>query len=460
MIPLALRLVLAYGLPWAAGTVFVSCLEPPDRPLPRGEKLALGFAFGTGLLSFYLFYLGLLRIPFTAFSIAPFFLAAAAAAGVLAKKRGVGLVRHVRPVRPVGPGRRIRPVRLAAEALVVALLVWKGAWSLFLLASKPTLFDDPVSNYNYKAKVFYEHRSLILEEAHPGFLGGHEPRYPDYVPLFKAWTALALGEWREGGVNILTFFFAFSLGLVAYYAFRRSLPPFASRVFVYLLVGIPIFTFHAASEHLEIVTAWYYFAGTAYLLRWIREGDRTSFLLSGLLWGVGLSAKDEVMALFVGGALPVLAAYGIAQRWKPGRFAAVVGRYLAAALVLNLPWFVVKNVYGLAMGLPDRYRHFEFHPEAFGLLAQNLFGSGNYNILPAIFFGGLILFASRVFRSPLKYHALSLAGALAVTLSLFIFTPFFEYLLIGTTISRALLTIAPVVVLFLADLYAEATTKE
>ena len=240
----------------------------------------------------------------------------------------------------------------------------------------------------------------------------------------------------------------------------RSLPPFASRVFVYLLVGIPIFTFHAASEHLEIVTAWYYFAGTAYLLRWIREGDRTSFLLSGLLWGVGLSAKDEVMALFVGGALPVLAAYGIAQRWKPGRFAAAAGSYLAAALALNLPWFVVKNVYGLAMGLPDRYRHFEFHPEAFGLLAQNLFGSGNYNILPAIFFGGLILFASRVFRSPLKYHALSLAGALAVTLSLFIFTPFFEYLLIGTTISRALLTIAPVVVLFLADLYAEATTKE
>jgi hypothetical protein len=463
MISLAWRMILAYGLPWAAGAVFVSCLESADKPLPRGEKLALGLAFGPGLLSFYLFYLGLLRISFTPLHLAPFFIAAAVAAGVILKKRGwrgLGLCRTVVPVGLVGPVGRLRPACRALDVLIIALLVWKGAWSFFLLASKPTLFDDPVSNYNYKAKVFYQQRSLVLDPEHPGFLGGHEPRYPDYVPLFKAWTAIGLGEWREGGINLFTFFTALSLGFIAYYAFRRALPPFPSRIFAYLLVGIPLLVFHAGAEHLDIVVAWYYFAGTVYLLRWIKEGDRTAFLLSGLLWGVGLSAKDEVMALCAGGALPVLILYGVNRRWKIGRLAAEAGRYLAAALVLNLPWLVVKNVYGLALGLPERFRRFEFHPEAFGLIAQNLFGSGNYNILWSIFIGGLIIFSPLIFRSVLKYHIVSIAGALLVTLSLFIFTPFFEYLLIGTTISRALLTIVPVIVLFLADLYAAATAEK
>jgi hypothetical protein len=134
-----------------------------------------------------------------------------------------------------------------------------------------------------------------------------------------------------------------------------------------------------------------------------------------------------------------------------------MGCYLGIVLSFNIPWFVVKKIYHLASGPPKDYCVFEFHPEAFGILGSYIFSSGNFNILWTVFFVALIFSYSLIVKTELKYILVSIIGASIVILALFVFTPFFEFLRIGTTINRALLSLLPIIVLYIAVYYGKIT---
>jgi len=445
--------IFAYISPVIIGFSGLTLLQnQTKRNLALSEKLALSYVIGTGFLSFYIFYIGLFRIKFTWGSIAIFPSVAVFILLLLAKKRGMKYVLGLAPRRRFG---RLNFGKKLLMAGISVLLLWKIIFIGFLIISKPTYFDDSVSNYNYKAKNFYYNRALVLDPAHPDFLGGHEPRYPDMNPLFKTWVSLCLGEWKEYAVNLNTLLYFLALGLIMYHNLARIISPYMSLIFTYLLLSIPLLTFHAGFAHMDLIVSFYCFAGLVYLFRWIREKDRLSFLISALLFCVGISAKDEVIGLFIGGALPVLILYQIIQSTKLKKIFQTTGIYLSIVIFLNIPWFVVKKIYNLASGPPDHYRKFEFHPEAFSILGTYLFDSGNYNILWTTFFCLLIISLPLIIRTELKYITVSLAGILTIILVLFIFTPFFEYLRIGTTINRALLSAVPVAILFLAVAYGK-----
>lgn len=447
-----LMVIFAYAAPLFVGFVGITLLDKKRGGLALTEKLALSYALGTGFLSFYMFYLGLLRIRFTRGSVAILFGLAVLTFFLIIKKRGFKNV-----LVPV-PRRQFGRLSSGAKILVLglsALLLWKVIFIGFMILSKPTYFDDSVSNYNYKAKNFYYNRALVLNPDHPDFLGGHEPRYPDMNPLFKTWVSLCLGEWKEYAVNLNTLFYFLALGLIMYHNLARIISPSISLIFTYLLLSIPLLTFHAGFAHMDLIVSFYSFGGLVYLFRWIREKDRFAFLISALLFGVGISAKDEVIGLFIGGALPVLILYQLIQHIKLWKILRTTGIYLGIVLFLNIPWFVVKKVYNLASGPPENYRKFEFHPEAFSILGSYMFSSGNFNILWTVFFCTLIFSYSTICRTELKYILVSLSGSSMIILGLFIFTPFFEFLRIGTTINRALLSLLPIIILYIAVYYGK-----
>ncbi|HDL64627.1 MAG TPA: hypothetical protein ENH12_04480, partial [Proteobacteria bacterium] len=66
-----LMTIFAYASPVIIGFTGLTILQNMvKRQLALSEKLALSYVLGTGFLSFYIFYLGLLRIKFTFGSIA------------------------------------------------------------------------------------------------------------------------------------------------------------------------------------------------------------------------------------------------------------------------------------------------------------------------------------------------------------------------------------------------------
>ena len=446
------KIIIAYLLPTIIGIVLLSWLERGRERWGGGEKIALGFVLGTGILGFYMFYLSVLKISFSFWAIFPLFLVFIFGGLLVIKKHGFKKLLHFS-----------RPVIFASNKLggkflvagLTTLLFCKILLLGFNVIFAPTYFDDSVANYNYKSKVFYYNRSVNYVKEHPDYLGGYRPAYPQGVPLVKTWISICLGRWEEYAVNLYTLFIFIALGVISYFNLARIISRLLSFIFTYILLSIPLLTFHGGYAHIDIVVGLYFFSGIVYLTRWIRESDRQSLFLSALLFGIGLSIKDEMLALFVCGPLLTLITYQVFSRVKIYKILKTTSQYIGVVLIFNIPWFITKIVYQLQMGPRPDQRVFEFHPEAFNILSSYLFNTGNYNILWPVFFSSVILSCFLPKKTELKYILISIFGALFITLYLFIFTPFFEFLKIGTTINRALLIILPVIIFYLATFYGK-----
>lgn len=446
------KIIIAYLLPTIIGIVLLSWLERGQERWGGGEKIALGFVLGSGILGFYMFYLTVLKIPFSLWTISPLFLAFLFWGLMVTKRHGFKkLLYFSRPV--IFVSQKVGGKFLVAG--LTGLLFCKILLIGFNIIIAPTYFDDSVANYNFKPKVFYYNNSVNYVKEHPDYLGGYRPAYPQGVPLVKTWITICLGHWEEYAVNLYTLFIFLAMGVISYFNLTRIISRILSLIFTYILLSIPLLTFHGGYAYIDIAVGLYFFSGIVYLIRWIREGDRQSFFLSALLFGVGLSIKDEMLALFVCGALPALIIHQVFSRVKIKYIIKTTAQFIGVALVFNLPWFITKIVYQLQMGPRPDQRVFEFHPEAFSILASYLFNTGNYNIIWPVFLSSAILSCFLPKNPGLKYVLISISGALFITLYLFIFTPFFEFLKIGTTINRALLIILPVIIFYLATFYGK-----
>ncbi len=445
----------AYLLPLLTGLTVLGFLERGRTIFRTGEKLAYGFALGAGLVGFYLFYLGIAGVPFTFFTVTLIAWPGVIGAGLLIRKRGPGAFLKLSSIRRPA---RWRPGQKMLAGLLVLLLAGKLFFALYHAAFIPTYFDDDSANYNYKPKVFYHTRSIVTDPEDPWFLGGYRPAYPQGVPLFKVWVMTWTGGWSEPAVNILSPLVWIGIGLVGWRAFRDSLPPFPALAFTYVLLSLPLLVFHAAFAYIDIHCAFFLLAGAILFLRWIREGDGIILLTAGLILGVGLSVKDEMLALTAAGFLPPLALRHLLHRSRARKWLAGFSIFLGGLVTLNLPWFAVKRIFSLAAH--PQARSFEFHPEAFGYLAEYLFQTGNYNIIWPVFIGAAVLSLPLAFKTELGYLALTIAGTLGITLSLFVFTPFFEFLKTGMTINRAMLIQLPIATYYLGMLYGRLTGRK
>ncbi|HPJ71795.1 MAG TPA: hypothetical protein PK636_03835 [bacterium] len=453
---LLLKTAAAYLVPGLVGWVLLAAAEGRRPRLTLWEKLPLAVVLGMGAVGFYLFYLGVLGVGFSRPVAAAVLLPTAAVVWALGRRRGWRALWAA--AAPFLPPDRSRGRRLLAAAALVLVGV-HAAVAADLVAVSPSYFDDSVSFWNMKGKVYFEHRGIVLGRDDPDLLGQANPHYPNGIPLFKAWVAVWAGEWNDKLVNLDALVLYLCLGALFFGVLSRSLPPHLGAVFSYLLMSVPLLAFHAGFAYYDAAVGLYFFAGIAYLVRAAVERDRRLLAVSALAFAAGLSTKDEMVALFGGSAVPVLAlvliAAGIAWRRKLALFLG----FLALALLPNLPWFLVKASYNLQLGLSAQARVLEYHSQAFALLELYFFHTGNYNLLWPYFLLAVAvsvpaLIRDRAYR--LRWPALALFLALAVSLGVFVFTPFFEWLLVGTTINRAMLTVIPLMVYYCALAYWEA----
>jgi len=452
---LIVRVVLAYLIPTVLGFILLCALEGGRARLRRAERWALSFALGSGLVGFFLFYMGITGIRFSLFTasipIWPFLVW-----GVFLWMRRR---RTTVPSRPAEvPDRRAVRTRIVIGVLS-CIILWKIFWIALDIATIPSYFDDSVSCWNYKAKVYFYGRGIMCDERDPDFLGGNLRHYPNGVPLFKTWVSLWAGEWKEWAVNGNTLGFFIGLGVVFYAQLRRRSGSAVAFMATYMLLSVPLLTFHAAFAYCDIVAGFYFSSGMLYLYRWIEQRDGFYGALSALLFAVGLSVKEEMGALFVAGALPVMI---IALAAGKGGWRQLAGKtlgYLAIAILPSLPWILVKAHYGLATGMGANFFRFEFHPEAFALLSSYFFDSGNYNILWALFVPAVIVGLPLAARNDLKYLLIPLVSTLVILLGAFICTPLFEFLRIGTTINRTMLIVVPLMFYYVSMVYIELVKK-
>lgn len=243
------KTLIAYGSAILIGTVIIDLIEGSKKLFLAGEKIALGFIVGVGCQALYMFFLGLLGIRFSLVICSlPTCVAFAVGFWRLKSKypRGLGIK---------SPAGFVSIFRQAGMRILLILILWKASMSFVGAIIKPTYFDDTISTWNCKAKVFYHNRSLVVDPRNPDFLGGSMQRYPPGIPLFKAWVSLCLDKWSEGAVNLITFFYFLAIPLIAYANFRSRLSPPWALAMSYLILSMPLLTFHSLFAYMDIIIA-------------------------------------------------------------------------------------------------------------------------------------------------------------------------------------------------------------
>lgn len=428
-------LIIAYAVPLLIGQTAVTLAEGSERLFRRGERLAAGFALGLGIQTMYIFCLGLIGVRFT-------FLSCSAPAwpalllNVFWLKTG-----RIRLV----PGSitllgKMRPAGKVFFSLLLGLLAVKLGFNLFISSSAPAYFDDSITIWNFKAKVFYHHRGIILDENHPDFLGGKVPKYPNGVPLFKTWIAICAGGWQEWAVNSLSPVIFLLTGIVLYYGLGRWLLPWLALIGSYLVMSFPLFAFHGAFAHADNYVGFYLMGGIIYLYRWLMEKKTAPVLVAAGFFATAGWIKDEGLILFLGGVSLPLLVYVILNpdRWKSALL--LVG----AVFLFLVAWLGAEMVFRFPVAVATgEYFRIEFHPEAFPLLKRFFLNTGNYNIF------WIFYLISLPMAWPVRRHGrlMYLWGmnllTLLTALGSFIFTPLFKWLAPGTTINRAMLMVIP-----------------
>jgi len=448
------RIVLAYLIPTFMGFVLLSGLDKGKGLFKGGERIALSFLLGSGLVSFYLFYLGVLRIQFTLWTIStivwPFVVWGLLTLYKHGKRRSIPLSR---PLLFSGI-KRWQKVLMVCMSI---LLLWKLFFILFNIFAFPTYFDDSVSCWNHKAKVYFEQKGIVWDKGDPDFLGGTKPEYANGVSLFKTWVAIWSNTWNESAINFYTFILFLCLGLLFYNSVRRYLPVIPSFTFTYLLLSIPLLAFHAGFAYCDMVLGIYLLGGIIYLYRWMEQRTGPLFFLSAFLFGIALFTKNEMIPLYIAGAIAALVIYQVAARIRSVEIIKNTLLYLCITLVPNMAWFLVQSVYALQWSPGPGWREIEFHHDAFRFIGHYFFSSGNYNILWVLFVAALLFSVPYVKRTNLGYLALSTLAAVSISLCAFIFSPLFEFLKSGTTINRTMLSTVPLMVYFLALVYHRMT---
>ena len=443
-------LLLAYLLPAAAGWVILGWLARGRNIFSGGTRLVLGLLLGISFQSLQAFWLGLLGIGYSlaALSAAPALIAAAGAISRLTSRRA-------RIPRAGGFSRLNRWEKVILPLLGV-LIALRLALSVYNVVVSPTYFDDSVSIWNFKAQVFYHQRGLVLDREHPDFFGGNTPKYPNGIPLFKAWLAFAAGGWRESVVNSLNPVFYLAGGALLYLFLGRIAGRLVAAVSAYLMMSLPLISFHSAFAYSDLALGVYFMAATACFYRWLADGERPLLVVAALLYAGGAWIKDEGLYLLLGGVIPLMLLIAFVNRTRQSW--AGIGWFLLAAAAFLAPWMICKSVYRFpAAVVGQEYFRLEFHPRAFAEFVHFYFRTGNYNIFWSVY---LVMLAAGLVgwrrRPPATRRLLAMnLLTLGVVLGPFVFTPLYKWLAPGATINRAMLTVIPMWVLTCGVLWGE-----
>ena len=434
---------IAILLPTLAGLIIVNRVDRENFFRPT-ESLALSFSVGAGLLSFYLFLIGILGLSFSGFNIAPFFVLLAVFAkprrlkNLLISKRGIS-----------GSPLKYPQWQWAVTITLLILIIWKIIFIFIALIASPTYFADAITHWNYMAKVIFFNNGLNGYPNSKDSLSSGVISYPLGVPIFKAWIALVMGQWVDLYINLYSFLIFLSLVIIFYSTIKR----YTSTYFVpllscYLIVSLPFIPFHVYGGYSDIIVGYYFTASLLFLGIWFSFENRAAFSLSAILIAIGIFVKREGIALYLPIITLTLSFYLMKNKFNWGKKVKYLLEYLAIVLFLTGPWLIFwtiitfSSTFKTISPAENKGSLIEFHPEVIGILLKNFFAFGTFNIIWVTLFIVYIV----GFKKSINGRTIFFPPALlsfVVALFPYIFSHYFIYLQDITVINRALLQIIP-----------------
>jgi len=458
-----LVLIPGLALPWLLGIVALLALRPASRSRPAPGEVAwiagAGYLAGAFLLTLWMRALSLVGIKFSLLAVGGPLLIATILLGLWVWRRDSTMQamfsRALPTLRQAMAAPDLTPLARAIWWALLGWLVLRFALLGIEVITRPLYPWDAWIQWATKARVWYELGTIVPFARINEWLAANgtawydaSPEYPPTMPLLQVWSCLVLGRWDDTLMNGAWWQIAVALALAVYGGLRSlGVTALTALVGAFLVATLPLANVHVAlAGYADLPLAAWYTAAVLAFLRWNQQRDWRNVALIVLLLLACTQIKNP--------------GYFWALTLAPALVAVLVPRHgvriafagFAAAIVLMVVVAQFRlNVFNYQIKL-------DFDP-AWGALAQSYFLLGNWHLL---WFGVVAAgaLAWRHLLAPALAPLTLIVGAgLMFLFFVFAFTNASFYIADQTTVNRATLHLAPLMVVFLVlawDQFANA----
>ena len=443
----AILLTVGLALPWLLGIGIVLLLRAPVPAADAEGEAAwiagAGFLAGAFAVTVWMRVLSAAGIRFGLAAVALPLAVAAAALLALAWRRHGGTLAAAARNAAATPSGLVGAARVAFWIGVAWLALRAGLLGVEV-ASRPLYPWDAWTQWATKARVWYELGYLAPFARVNEWLAANgavwfdaSPEYPPTMPLLQVYACLWLGRWDDTLMNAPWWQFGVALPLVVYGGLRaRGAGALAALAGALLVASLPLANVHVAlAGYADLPMAAFYTATVLSFLRWAASRDRRDAALALLFAAACTQTKNPGWfwaATLVPGVLVTLL-----PRRGP-KLAGIGFALVAVALVVLARFpFTLFN-----------YRVDATFAAPWGDLAQSFFLLGNWHLLWYAAIAVAVLAWRQLFTPALAPLTLTVAAGLTFLFFVFAYTTASAYISDQTTVNRAALHMAPLVVVF------------
>jgi hypothetical protein len=406
-----------------------------------------GWFVGQFVLTLWMRLLAFAGVPFGVTVIAAPLAAMAGGAAWVARPHDAGALRGRMRSALVA----LRGAGLAREQrlLWLALLAWLALRFVLLLIEvlrRPLYPWDAWTQWATKARVWYALRAIVPFGTEAAWLAAPPgsvyydaaPNYPATVPLTQVWSATLLGRWDDALINLPWWFTAFAFGLALYGVLRRErIAPLGALIGTWLVLSLPILDTHVAlAGYADLAMSTYFTLAALASLRFVQTRDRADLVLAAILVSACVVIKNPGK-VWVAMLIP-----GIIVAWLPRHGLRIAAACFAVAAIAAL----VLTRTGLT--ILGYHLQLEFDMPWRGLW-EAYFTFANWHLL---FYGALtmaLLGWRHLLSRELAPLTIIVAAGVAFLLFGFAFTNARLWVEDQSTVNRATLHLAPLIVLWM-----------
>ncbi|MDD5496475.1 MAG: hypothetical protein PHP46_05195 [Candidatus Omnitrophica bacterium] len=379
-------------------------------PSSPGERMALSYGAGIGLITIEMALLSFFNIKFNIFSIMIWWVPLVAWA-LLSDYREKRFI-----FSPAG-AKKQKPFSLAEKFFIFGIS-FEAVYAFFRALIKPMEAYDAIAIYALKAKIFY-----FAKAVPHGFAASFKDivphvEYPLLLPLSETFFYIFSGSVNDLAVKIMFPLYYLALLSVFYFLSRRFLERKASLFFTFLFATIPQITDFATNGYADLPLAFYCSTSFFYLYLWLRQKERSFLVISFICSLFALWTKTEglVFAL-INAAVAVICMMKQKQIRPVGLIYALLSVLAVAAylLIVHSIGLAVNEDFALSQASPASriLTGIKRIPAILYEYQIQFFGPKKWNIIWVLFIAGFIAKFRKSFSKDILPATLAIAFVFA-----------------------------------------------
>jgi hypothetical protein len=346
--------------------------------------------------------------------------------------------------------------RKTAYAILLSLIVVRLAGLGLEIVWRPLFPWDAWTQWATKARVWYElgHLAPFIpanEWLAGSVLGAYTdsaPHYPPAIPLLQVWMSYALGRWDDTLMNVPWLLCAAALGMAFYGQARRAqIAPLSAMMFTYFLLSLPTLDVHVSlAGYSDLFMGAVYGLAAMAFFHWARTRDVWQGAMA-LMLGLGCILIKQPG---IGWALTFLPALWVVFMPRAG----LAGT--AAAIIIGVAALFAageKNIDLLGYSLSLRFTA-DWTP-----FWENMMVMDNWHLLWFMAAAALVVSRRKLLAPACLSMTVLLFSALSFLAVVFFFTQAQAWAKDYTTINRALLHMAPMLLFYVMVLMLPPAPK-